>query len=59
MDNYKIECNLISCGINQVFDGSEWKSKNCILFCSNNSILLYDMIQKKVRLSLVHHKKKV
>ena len=59
MDNYKIECNLISGGINQVFDGTDWQNQNCILFCSSNSIFLYDSIQKRVRVSLVEHRKRV
>ncbi len=54
-----IQSALIAGGINQVFDGTEWRHDRCILLCSNNQIFLYDTLLHKVRLSLSHHTKKV
>lgn len=54
-----IQNTLIAGGINQVFDGTEWKHDRCILLCSNNQIFLYDTLLHKTRLSLSHHTKKV
>ena len=55
----QISGELISGGINQVFDGSEWEEEECIGLCSDNSVLLYDLSEQRVRVGLTGHSKKV